>query len=113
LVGNFLVFYQPIPKENLVGTFWYHKIGGSPFFPPKRKLWTPFGALSPPFEGKRVSRGFFQKNVPRNFKKEFPPNPTVQKIPTGYTNWLVLVPYRSSQTASIGMVNNAINLEEP
>jgi hypothetical protein len=37
---------------------------------------------------------FFKKRVPRNFKKEFPPNPTLQKIPTGYTNGLVPVPYR-------------------
>ncbi len=55
-------------KENLVGTFWYQKNGGSPFSPPKRGLWTPFRALSPPFEGKRVSRRL-KKNVPRNFKK--------------------------------------------
>jgi hypothetical protein len=37
---------------------------------------------------------FFKTNVPRNFKKEFLPNPTVQKIPTGCTNQLVPVPYQ-------------------
>jgi hypothetical protein len=36
-----------------------------PFSLQKGGLWTPFGALSPPFEGKRVSCGFFSK-------KEFP-----------------------------------------
>jgi hypothetical protein len=69
LVGIFLVFYQPIPKENLVGTFWYHKIGWSPFFPPKRGPLDPFGALSPPFEGKRVSADFFKKKNPETSKK--------------------------------------------
>jgi hypothetical protein len=29
----FLVFTEPIPEENLVGTFWYFFFGGNPFFP--------------------------------------------------------------------------------
>jgi hypothetical protein len=67
--------------------FGIKKLAGAPFSLQKGGLWTHFGALSPPFEEKRVTHGFFQKNVPRNFKKEFPPNPTEQKckpdIPTG------------------------------
>jgi hypothetical protein len=68
------------------------KLTGAPFSLQNGWLWTTFEALSPPYEGKRVSRG--KKNVPRNFKKAFPPNPTVQKIPTGYTKRLVPVPYQ-------------------
>jgi hypothetical protein len=59
-VGIFSVFYQPMMKENSVGTFQYQKMAGAPFSLQKGGLWTPFGALSPSFEGKRVSRGFFQ-----------------------------------------------------
>ncbi len=44
------------------------KLAGAPFSLQKRGLWTPFGALSPPF-GKRVSRGFFQKKCSQNFQK--------------------------------------------
>ncbi len=44
-----------------------------------------FGALGPPFEGKRVSRGFLiKKNVSRNFKKSSR-QITVQKISTVQT----------------------------
>ncbi len=32
----FLGIYQPIPKENLVGTFWYCKFGRNPIFAVKR-----------------------------------------------------------------------------
>ncbi len=31
----FLVFTEPIPKENSVSTFWYYYFGGNPFFPRK------------------------------------------------------------------------------
>jgi hypothetical protein len=86
-------FTNQYQRKTWLVHFRIKKLAGAPFSLQKRGLWTPFGALSPHFEGKRVSRGL-KNNVPKNFKKEFPPNPTVQKIPTGYTNQLVLVPYQ-------------------
>jgi hypothetical protein len=70
------------------------KLAGAPFSLQKGRLWNPFGALSPLLREKGFPMDFFKKNVPRNFKKEFLLNPTVQKIPTVYTNRLVLVPYQ-------------------
>jgi hypothetical protein len=57
----FLGIYHTDTKGNLgwyilVSKFWQELL-----FPSKKGAWTPFGALSPPIEGKRVSRGFFQK----------------------------------------------------
>jgi hypothetical protein len=69
--------------------FRYHKIGSSS----KKGGFGPLLEHSAPLlREKGLPTDFFKKNVPRNFKKEFLPNPTVQKNPTGYTNWLVPVP---------------------
>jgi hypothetical protein len=44
----FLVFTEPIPKEILVGTFWYHFFGGNHFFPQKGGTFSlKKGALAP------------------------------------------------------------------
>ena len=62
-VGIFLVFYQPIPKENWVGTFRYPKKGGS------GPLFVHFAPL---LRKKRNSRGIFQKKeFPQNLQKVF------------------------------------------
>jgi hypothetical protein len=45
---------------------------GAPFSHPKGGLWTPFGALSPPFEQNRVSREFFQKKSSPKLHKRVP-----------------------------------------
>jgi hypothetical protein len=58
------------------------KLAGAPFSLQKGGLWTPFGASAPLLREKRFPAD--KKNVPRNFKSEFPPNPTVKKITTGY-----------------------------
>jgi hypothetical protein len=76
--------------HNWLVHFGIKKFAGAPFSIQKGGLWAPFGALSPPFKGERVS----QKKCSQKLQKEFPPNPTVQKIPTGHTNRLVPVPYR-------------------
>jgi hypothetical protein len=64
---------------------WYQKIGRSPNFPPKR------GALdilehSAPLLREKGFPMDLKKKKSQNFKIEFLPNPTVQKMPTGYTN---------------------------
>ncbi len=90
-------FTIPIPNKILVDTCWYQNFGGSTFFPPKRGALDPFWSTQPPFWGKKgFLRILFKKRVPRNFKKEFLPNPIVQKIPAGYTDQLVPVPYLSA-----------------
>jgi hypothetical protein len=91
--GIFLVFYQPIPKENLVGTFWYQKLAGAPFSLQKGGLWTPFGALRPPCEGKRVSRGFFQRKLFQKLQNRVP----AKSYSTKNTN-------RIYQPASVGTI---------
>jgi hypothetical protein len=53
----FLVFTIPIPKEILIGTFWYHFFGGNPFFPQK-------GGTGPLFEEKRGHRPPFRYSQP-------------------------------------------------
>ncbi len=73
------------------------KLVGAPFSLQKGGLWTLFGALSPPFEGKRVARGFFQKKCFQKLQNRVPAKFYSTKIPTGYTNWLVPVPYRYQQ----------------
>jgi hypothetical protein len=65
----FPVFYQPIPKENLVGKFWYSTFGGNPFFPSKRGFCPLFDGPSPPFEGKISSHQIYKKEFPQNFTK--------------------------------------------
>ncbi len=40
-------------KENLVGTFWYQKNGGSPFSSPKRGALDPFQSTQPPIWGEK------------------------------------------------------------
>jgi hypothetical protein len=52
----FPVFSQPIPDENLAGTFRYCTFGGNPFFPSKGGFCPLFDGPSPPFEGKISSR---------------------------------------------------------
>jgi hypothetical protein len=55
------------------------KLAGAPFSLQKGGLWTPFGALSPPFEGKRVSRGFFQKKCSQKLQKRVPAKSYITK----------------------------------
>ncbi len=62
----FTNWYQ---RKTLLVHFGIKKLAGALFSLHKGGLWTPFGALSPPFEGKRVSRIFFMfpgtsKSVP-------------------------------------------------
>jgi hypothetical protein len=52
-----LVFTIPIPKEILVGTFWYHSFGGNPFFPQK-------GGTGPLFDGKGGTGPLFDTASP-------------------------------------------------
>ena len=64
-----------------------YKIWWEPLFPSKREgLYPLFDALRPPFEEKMTFRGFFKKESREIFKKEVPPNLTVQNttrnIPT-------------------------------
>jgi hypothetical protein len=70
LVGILLEFYSQIPTENLVGKFWYQKIGGSPFFLPKGGLGPLFDALSTSLEEKMTSRRFFQIKSPAKSSKK-------------------------------------------
>jgi hypothetical protein len=80
----FLGIYHINTKGNLGWYILVSKLWQEPLFPPKRGLWTPFGALSPPFEGKRVSHGFFsKKEFPETSKKSSCQNPTSQKYQPG------------------------------
>jgi hypothetical protein len=70
-VGIFLVFYQPIPKENWVGTFRYPKKGGS------GPLFVHFAPLLRKKKG--IPAEFFKKRVPAKSSKGVPLKLTVQK----------------------------------
>jgi hypothetical protein len=50
-------FTNQYQRKTQLVHFGIKKLAGAPFPMQKRGLWTPFGALSPPIEGKRVSRG--------------------------------------------------------
>jgi hypothetical protein len=74
----------------LASKFWRE-----PLFPSKKGVFGPLLEHSAPLlRAKGFPMDYFKKRISRIFKKEFPPNPTVQKIPTGYTNRLELVLYR-------------------
>ncbi len=81
----------------MVGTLIFHfgiiKLAGAPFSLQKGGLWTPFGALSPLFEGKRVSHGFFQKKCSQKLQKRDP----AESYNTKNTN-------RITQPASAGTI---------
>jgi hypothetical protein len=94
-----LVFSQYLPYQyqriSWLVHFGIKMFAGAPFVLQKGGLWTPFVALSPPFEGKRVSRGFFQK-------KEFPE--TSKRVPAkSYTtkNTNRILPTNSAGTIPI------------
>jgi hypothetical protein len=92
-------YFPGIYHTNIKGNLgWYilvSKFWRDPLFPSKKGGFGPLLEHSAPLLRKKgFPQFFFKKRVPRNFKKEFPPNPIVQKIPTGYTNQLVPVPYR-------------------
>jgi hypothetical protein len=60
----------PIPKVNLGWYISVSKFWQDPLFSSKKGgHWTPFGALSPPFEGKTASRKFSKKVLPEMPKK--------------------------------------------
>jgi hypothetical protein len=93
-----LVFYRYLPyryqqKSRLVH-FSIKILAGAPFFLQKGGLGPLLEHSAPLLREKGYLVDFFKKRVPINFKKEFTPNPTVQKIPTRYTNRLMPVPYR-------------------
>ncbi len=64
-VGILLVFYQPIPKKNSVGTFWYCKFGRNLFFTQKGGIGPFLMHPSPLFEEHRSSRQIVQKWISR------------------------------------------------
>jgi hypothetical protein len=60
----FLVFYQPIPKKNLVGTFQYCKFGRNLFFTQRGGIGSLFDASQPPFlRNIEVPAKLFKKGV--------------------------------------------------
>jgi hypothetical protein len=61
----FLVFTIPIPKEILVGTYWYHFFGGNPYFPQK-------GGTGPLLEEKGGNCPLFDTASPLLRKKGVP-----------------------------------------
>ncbi len=74
-------------KKTRSGRFGIVHLAGTPFFPSK-------GGFCPLFLVKKKFPPNLQKGVPAKFHKmELPPNLTVQKIPTEYTNRLVPVTY--------------------
>jgi hypothetical protein len=86
--------YHTDTKGNLGWYVLVSKFWREPLFLSKKRGFGPLLEHSAPLlKEKGFPVDFFRKRVPINFKKEFPPNPTVQKLPTGYTNRLVLVPY--------------------
>jgi hypothetical protein len=91
----FLGIYHTDMEGNLGWYILVSKFWCKPLFLFKKGGFGPLLEHSAPLlRTKGFPIDFFKKRVPRNFKKEFPPNPTVQKIPTGYTNQLVPVPYQ-------------------
>jgi hypothetical protein len=74
-------------RKTRSGRFGIH-LAGTPFFPSK-------GGFCPLFLVKKRFPPNLQKGVPAKFHKiELPPNLTVHKIPTEYTDRLVPVTYR-------------------
>jgi hypothetical protein len=64
-VGIFLIFYQPIPKKNLVGTFQYCKFDGNLLFTQKGALAPFLMHLSQLFEECRSSHQIVRKRSSR------------------------------------------------
>jgi hypothetical protein len=111
-IGWYFLGILPTNTEGKLG--WYIlvlKKWWEPLFPSKKGDFGPLLEHSAPLlRDKGFPVKFFKKNVPRNFKKEFSLNPTVQKIPTGYTNLLVPVPYRYWSNGQYWDGNNTIKI---
>jgi hypothetical protein len=108
LVGIGWYFFGILPTNTKGKLGWYILVSKNwrePLFPSKKGGYGPLLEHSAPLlREKGFLVDFFKKKISPETSKNFLPNPTVQKIPTGYTNRLVLVP--TGQTASIGIVNN-------
>ncbi len=98
----FLVFTEPIPEENSVGTFRYYYFGGNPFFPQKEGHGPLFQGPSPHFEEKRVSRQTFKSSRQiLQCSKYRPKYHTDRPAPVWYINT------NTGKAASIKMVSNS------
>jgi hypothetical protein len=82
LVGIGWYFLGILPTNTKGKLGWYISVSTNwrePLFPSKKGGLGPLMEHSAPLlREKGFPTDFFKKNVPRNFKKEFPPNPTVQ-----------------------------------
>jgi hypothetical protein len=87
-------------KRKLGWDIMVSRIWQEPPFPSQKGALDPFWSTQPPFEGKRVSWGFFQNKCPQKLQKRIP----AESYSTKNTNRIY-----TGQTASIGMVNNTRN----
>jgi hypothetical protein len=81
----FLVFTVLIPKEILVGTFWYHFLAGTLLFPQKGGTDPLFDTASPPFAEKRSSDQ--TSNTDRNTDSPFKSDTGKIPIPNTRCAW--------------------------
>jgi hypothetical protein len=83
----FFGIYHTDTKGNLGWYISVSKFWQDPLFPSNTGGVGPLLEHSAPLlREKGFPTNLLKKKVPGNFKKEFPPNPAVQKIPTRYTN---------------------------